>query len=775
MKRILGLLFLISFSAASFGQAVKHNYDLKKVLWKLTLTSDLKSIKGDVTNTVSLTEDTPTVEIECSELNVAKAWVNGVPAKFTNADGKLTFILPAHGKSGQTLALRCTYSGQPVNGLYFVTAQHAYPAHTPIVYSQGEGEDNHFWVPTYDLPDDKATSESYITVRQDWTAVANGALVGIARGSGTRTFHWKMDQPHATYLISVVAGPLVQVKDKWHDKPVDFYVPPGLVEEGKASFGATPQMIDVYSKLTGVNYPYAKFAQEAVPDFMFGGMENITAVTNTARTLHRKDTEPVNDSTYLVAHELAHQWFGDLITCRTWEHSWLNEGFATTLPTFLNRQWHGQDYFDMDRYRNFEGAVDTIGSRGRKDVPGEVGSVPTVTMGSVYDGGCSRILMLYHMMGEDTFWKAIHAFLTKYAYQPATTDDFFNVMHDVSGLDFTDFVKQWYHTSATPSLRAKLDGHNLVVTQLQPYYTLDLPVWVWSNGDWTKQSIHVSGQESKLDLGDLAGKPMLIDPEVWTPMELKYDIPFSPQDIAVMYAHAPNVAQKARIITFLFDTMPTPQRIGIGHTEKFQGLLTMIANHIPQEGSTYLVELSKNPDERVVNAAVVAMGNLAKDDAMAERLRDISANDKNEIVREHAMRSLLNWETDPTLARKVWTMKAFDDGYRIMALDWFSKHAPDEARDKALAVIQNSDAEYLRTEAAQVLGVVKEKAGEHRVYDALVGIAKETSYRTRVAAINALGQLGNKDAIAVLTPFTQHGPGGVRGSAQAAVDTLKKG
>ena len=774
MKPFALLAVLFAVALASHADPVKHNYDLKNVLWKLTLKGDMRTIAGDVTNTVTLTEDSPTVELECSELNVTKAWVDGKPAKFTNKNDLLTVTLPKPGKTGQTLAIRCVYNGAPVNGFYFVTTEHAYPAHTPIVYTQGEGEDNHYWLPTYDLPDDKATSESYVTVPKDWTAVANGTLQGVTSAGNAKTFHWKMRQPHSTYLISLVAGPLVQVKDKWRDKPVDFYVPPGLVEEGRASFGTTPKMIAFYSNITGVDYPYDKFAQEAVPDFMFGGMENVTAVTQTARTLHRKDTEPVNDSTYLVAHELAHQWFGDLITCRTWEHSWLNEGFATTLPVFLNREWHGQDYFDLDRYRNFEGAVDTIGSRGRKDVPGEVGSVQTVTMGSVYDGGCSRILMLYHMMGEETFWKAIHAFLTKLAFQPATTDDFFGVMHDVSGMDFTDFVKQWYHTAATPSLNAKLDGKNLVITQLQPYYTLDLPVWLWSDGDWVKKSIHVAGQTSSLDLGDLAGKPMLIDPEVWTPMELKYDIPFSPQDVAVMYAHAPNVAQKARIITFLFDTLPTAQRIGIAHTEKFQGLLAMIASHIPQDGSSFLLELTKNPDERVVNAAVLAMGNLQRDEAMAARLTQIAQNDKNEVVREHAMQSLLNWQTDPAMARKVWTMKAFDDGYRVMALDWFSKHAPDEARDKGVAAITHPDGEYLRTKAAQVLGVVKEKPGEHRVYDALISVAKETSYRTRVAAIASLGQLGNKSAIAVLTPFIQHGPGGVRGTAQAAVDQLKK-
>jgi len=774
MKRTALLIFSCALAAVAVGDPVKHNYDLKNVLWKLTIDPPRQLILGDVTNKLTLTADSSTVELSCSEINVGHAWVDGKAAEFVTKDDKLIVTLPTPGKVGDTLDVRCDYDASPVNGLYFVKRQNAFPAQTPIVYTQGEGEDNHYWLPTYDLPDDKATSESYITVATGWKAIANGAFIGMTSTESADTWHWKMAQPHSTYLISLVAGPMTKVSDDWNGIPVDFYVPPGLEEQGKASFGSTPKMIDFYSKITGVPYPYAKFSQEAVPDFMFGGMENITAVTQTARTLHLPNTEPINDSTYLVAHELAHQWFGDLITCKTWEHSWLNEGFATTLPVFLNRDWHGQDYFELDRYKNFEGAVDTIGSRGRKAVSGDVGSVPTVTMGSVYDGGCSRILMLYHMMGEETFWKAIKQFLTTYAFKNATTDDFFDVVKQVSGTDYTAFKKQWFYTSSTPSLTAKIDHSDLVITQLSPYYTLDLPVWIWNGSDWTKKSIHVDGETSKLDLGDLAGKPLLIDPEVWTPMELNYAMPFSAEDVATLYAHAPNVAQKARIINFLFDKIPQSNRIAIGHTESFQGLLQMIATHIPQAGLSYLMELTHDRDARVVNAAIVAIGNLKFNDVGMIRLQEIQSGNSNEAIREHAMQAMLNWTTTPALARKVWMMKSFDDGYRMMALDWFAKNFPDEGREKCLQFIAKSNSEAVRVKALQLLGTLKETQGSHAVFDTLVDVSKEISFRARVAAIVSLGQLGNKKAIPILKPFTIHGPGGVRGAAQASIDQLNK-
>ncbi|MDR3691426.1 MAG: M1 family metallopeptidase [Fimbriimonas sp.] len=781
--RILPVLALLATVCLAGAAEVKHNYDLKNVLWRLSFSMTDGTIAGDVTNTVTMTEDSPTVQLSCSELNITATSVNGVIATFTNNDDVLTITLPKPAHKGDTLDVRSIYTGAPVNGLYFVPASRASPAHTGMIYTQGEGEDNHYWLPTYDKPDDKATTECYVTVPPTWTAISNGKLIGEQTTGEGKVFHYKMDQPYSTYLISLVAGEYVEGKDHWHDIPVSYYVPPGLEREGKASFGNTPMMIDYYSKLTGVDYPYAKFAQDTVGDFMFGGMENVTCVTQTIRTLHALGTEPVNDSTGLVAHELAHHWFGDLITCQTWEHTWLNEGFATNLPVYLDREMHGKDAFDMDRYGSFEGAVDSIGSRNRKDVPGTVGSVPTVTMGSPYAGGCSRLLMLMHMLGEPTFWKGVHEFLEKYKFQPATTDEFFEVMSKVSKVDLAPFAKQWFHSAATPSLTVAIAGADLDITQLQPYYTLDLPVWfletpvqttLFSAPTWTKKLVHVSGADTKVKIGDLAKSPCLVDPEAWTAMELKYAAPYTTDQIMQLYKNAPNIAEKARLIDEFYKALPLPQRLIIGRTERNVALQQKLAHETTQDAIALLSEYAANPDKRVVNAAVIALGALNPDPKLKARVQAIADKDSNESVREHATQALLNWSTDDKLAQKAWKMHAFDDGYRQMALNWWAQHSADLARTTSLDVLKSPDSEPLRVTALQVLGTVKERPGEHAVYDALITVAKETSFSARRTAINSLAQLGNKAAIPVLQPFTQHGPGGIRGAASAAIATLSK-
>ncbi|MHB8635565.1 MAG: M1 family aminopeptidase [Fimbriimonadaceae bacterium] len=773
-NRLLSCFLIASLASCAWTDPVSHTYNLKNVLWKLSFSMAKGTISGDVTNTVDLTEVTDTVEFDCEELHVSKVTVNGVAAPFTTAGGKLTVTLATLGEPGQVLKVRTLYSGAPVRGLYFVPGSRAFPSKSDVIYTQGEGEDNHFWLPTYDKPDDKATTECFVTVPKGWTAISNGALLGVAHHGASDVFHWKMPLKFSTYLISLVAGPFVEGKEQWHGVPVDFYVPPGLMKEGWASFGATPKMIDLYSKLTGVNYPWPKFAQEAVGDFMFGGMENVSCVTQTIRTLHPPSTEPVRDSTYLVAHELAHHWFGDLITCRSWEHAWLNEGFATTLPMFYDRATHGQDAFDLDRYRNFEGAIDTMGMRGRKAVPGTVGSVANPNMGSIYDGGCSRIMMLYRLLGEQRFWKAIHAFLEAYKFQPATTEDFFAVVSKSSEEDLSKFVKQWYHSPATPSLTASIDGGDLVIDQLAPFYTLDLPVWVWADDSWVKKSIHVNGAESRLTLGDLATKPLLVDPEVWTPMELTYRIPFTGAQVRELYAHAPNAAQRARLVAHVFDSIPLADRIAAARTERTVGMQQIIADHLGAEGESYLLEMTMDPDQRVVNSAVAALGRLKDSPAGIARLRSLAARDPNEAVRENATQALLNNSTDSAFAARVWQMHAFDDGYRVMALSWMGKNEAAKARALALKVVAHPDSEPVRVAALNVLGVVKDAAGGHAVYDALIKVAEETSFAARTAAINALGQLGDKAAIQVLKPFTKHGPGGVEGAAQGAIDALSR-
>jgi len=227
--------------------------------------------------------------------------------------------------------------------------------------------------------------------------------------------------------------------------------------------------------------------------------------------------------------------------------------------------------------------------------------------------------------------------------------------------------------------------------------------------------------------------------------------------------------------TSCIDTLSVTQRIAIGHGETYFDLLSLIASRVGQDGSTYLLELTRNQDPRVVNAAITTLGRLKLDDASVQRLTQIASANSNETIREHATLALLNSSTDPALATSTWRKKAFDDGYRVMAIEWWGKHTPDEARAKCLRILHNPDSEPLRIAAIRVLGQVKDKADDESVFQALVKIAQETSYGARNAAIRSLAQLGNKAAISFLQPITTHAPNGIKGAATAAIEQLNKG
>ena len=281
-----------------------HEYRMVDVTWNLSFDFDQGSIEGDVVDSIIPVKDAANVIFDCFRLKVDHVLVDGKPARFEANERVLKILPPAQFKKGVKTAIHIFYSGLPEAGIYFVPAARAFPAHTPIVYSQGEMEDNRCWLPTYDDPDDKATFEGTIHVPKGWKAVSNGALVEHKEEANEDVWHWKLDKPASTYLISLVAGPYDQIMDGSDPVPVGYFVPPGLDDWGKAAFGGTDKNVQFYSKLTGYSYPWPKYTQTAVADFMFGGMENVSCTTQTINALFPPSDAPNRDATGLVAHEL---------------------------------------------------------------------------------------------------------------------------------------------------------------------------------------------------------------------------------------------------------------------------------------------------------------------------------------------------------------------------------------------------------------------------------------------------------------------------------------
>ncbi|MBV8281338.1 MAG: M1 family metallopeptidase, partial [Candidatus Eremiobacteraeota bacterium] len=304
---------------------------------------------------------------------------------------------------------------KPQQGIYFIGPDKGYPDKPYQVWTQGQDADAHYWFPCVDHPNAKATTEVTATVPSDFFVLSNGALVSTTedKTKKTKTYHWKMDVPHVTYLVSVVAGKFVGRTDKSNGVPVSWYVEPGREAEGKRSFGKTPEMVDFFGDRIGVKYPYPQYSQIAVRDFVFGGMENTTCTTQTDSTLH--DTRAALDFTSddLVAHELAHQWFGDLLTCKDWSHAWLNESFATYFDALFKEYDLGEDEFAYQRFINQDLYLKEDSEHYRRPIVTNIYTEPVELFDRhLYEKGSCVLHMLRVQLGDDLWWCAINDYVS---------------------------------------------------------------------------------------------------------------------------------------------------------------------------------------------------------------------------------------------------------------------------------------------------------------------------------------------------------------------------
>src|SRR5258707_13065529 len=336
---ILILAVITAMAAASVHlradepYARNRDYDLQHSKIALRFDVEQKKVIGDVTHTLAILRDgTPKIAFDSVGLTIQSVTVNKAPAKFESTASKLIVPLPAAAHSGDKFDVDIRYEGKPAKGLYFILPDRDYPDRPKQIWPQGESEDTRYSLPTYDYPNDRLTTETILTVPASWITVANGKLISVTDAAGgMKTWTWRESLPSSTYLITVVAGEFEEVKDSWHGIPVTYYAPRGRADRIPINYGRTPAMIDLFSKKLGVDYPWEKYAQSMVDDFVAGGMENSSATTNTSSSLKHPGLAPElpTDHDPLLSHELGHQGFGDLVTCQDWGNIWLNEGFAT--------------------------------------------------------------------------------------------------------------------------------------------------------------------------------------------------------------------------------------------------------------------------------------------------------------------------------------------------------------------------------------------------------------------------------------------------------------
>ncbi len=424
---------------------------------------------------------------------------------------------------GQTADITIGYRiSDPPDGLTWTTESAAYPGRSAQIHSQGESQSNRYWFVGHDFPNTRCTTEMTITVPRGYQAVSNGRLESVTREKMEPfdTFHWVQDKPHVAYLVTLAVGKWDVVDVGTSRLPMPVYVPVGQGERVRPVFGRTPKMVDMIARLSGEPYPWAKYAQVSVYNFAWGGMENTSATTLYETVALDKTALLDGDEEELIVHELAHQWFGDLITCKSWEHVWLNEGFATYVES-LWAQYKDSSIPSSGRgtegFKSDNAAYQACIWAWQQDViTNDIGAAPfqPAMASKEYDApddvfdreanpypkGALILHMLRAKLGDEVFFRGLREYVQKHKLQQVETFQFREAMEHAGGVSLQRFFDQWAfrplvpHVRVLPSWDSANSSLNVAFEQLQtidgynPAFNLSVPVWVRLVGksDWTK-------------------------------------------------------------------------------------------------------------------------------------------------------------------------------------------------------------------------------------------------------------------------------------------------
>jgi aminopeptidase N len=738
-RRWLSLIFVMIFLTlqvrADEPYARSRDYDLQHSKIALKFDVEQKKVIGDVTHTVTvLKDDTSKLAFDSVGLTIQSVTVNRVAAKFATTAGKLIVPLAHAAKAGEKFEVEIKYQGKTSKGAYFILPDKDYPNQPKEIWTQGESEDTRNYLPTYDYPNDRLTTETILTVPATWLTVANGKLMGVKdAGNGLKTWTWRENLPSSTYLITVVAGEFEEVKDSWRGNPVTYYAPKGRGDRLKINYGRTPQMLELFSKKLGVDYAWEKYAQVMVDDFVAGGMENSSATTNTSSSLVNPALAPEYPTGQdgLISHELGHQWFGDLVTCKDWGNIWLNEGFATFMEYLWMENYFPKEQSEYERWTSVREWFEQ-GNLWAKPIVRHDFDDSSEFDGNAYGKGGLVLYMLRHQLGDDTFYRGLRHYLEVNRGKNVVTADLVKAIEEETHSNVDQFFTQWVYGAGAP----KFDS-SYVYDDAKHQVTLKV-----------KQTQKIEGRVGLFRIPT--------DVEITTAAGVK-DYPITVSKAEEAFALPADSAP----VMVLFDKGGHILKSAEFHKETKEWLYQVKNASEYADRADAVEALAKLKDDAEADAALSealqhdkAWGVRATAaDALAERKSPTNAkllleglNAANEPwLRSRIVNALGNFKDNVEVAAKLEAMAKDDKSFRARgaALQALGKlKAPNALATLTAAVASDSPDDFLRNAALRAMGPL----GDDKAVPTLqqwVAVGKRVE--TRQAAVSSLARLQKDD------------------------------
>lgn len=779
-------------------------------------------------------DDIRSLTLDAVSLQIDSITIGDVAQPFDYDGEHITIHLTSDTGANQPFALAIAYHVEtPQRGIYFIAPDEHYPNKPTQVWTQGEDEDSRFWFPCFDYPGQLASSEINVRVPENLMAISNGELRSVEKEGDTKIYRWYQEDVHPTYLMTLAIGDFAELQDDWHGKPVTYYVEKDREVDARRTMGKTPRMMDFLSQAYGYPYPYPKYAQVCVDDFIFGGMENTSTTLLTDRCLIDERAALDNrNAESLVVHELAHQWFGDLVVIKHWSHAWVKEGMASYSEVMWTEHEYGSDaaaYYRLNEARSYIGE-DT--SRYRRPMVTHVyREAIELYDRHIYEKGACVYHMIRAELGDDLFERAMHTFVQDNAHRTVETIDLLRAIEKATGRNLQFLFDQYVFRGGYPdyTVRYQWDGDSnlakvtVIQTQVKDgangnnsdRFDLKIPIGFGycSSADAESESaetaprgidvkpftvrIHEREQSFYFPLTE---KPQFISFDAqnhhlktvtleYPVPELKAQLAHDPDPISRIYA-AKALAKKGGLEAIAPLTESLTRDPFWGVRAEVAGQLASIKLDQAFDG---LIRGLEDAEPRVRRAVVQALAKI-KTRASYKALKAVAEDgDASYYVEASAIKGLgavaASNLSDGNGKEEKKALKLFrailderagwNEVVRSGAIAGLSEmKTSTEALDLVLEYTVAGTPQPLRLAAIRALGAIssgQEPSSLDRILHRFDELTGETFFLTQVAVVAALGQMETQKAIAPLQALANQSPDGrVRRRAEEAIQKVRQ-
>lgn len=755
-----------------------RHYDIVSLTMVLKPDFETKSLSAQVTYKVKALTDQrcpESITLEQRELNIQRVHSQGQDLKFGVTDETLS-VFGLQDKDGHA-EFTVEYSSVPRWCLFYVGPDASFPEKSQQLWSLCQDENARYWFPCLDHPSWRFAVDMTVEVPAHMMALSNGRLAQDEVSGDTRRMQWQFDKPLPPYLLTLVVGEFVVIEDQWKDIPVRFLAPPEREHWARLSLSKTTKMIDFLSNWTGVDYPWSRYDQIVVYDYHFGGMEHTTATTLTELTLRDERALLDSSSESLVSHELAHQWFGNLVTCREWAHGWLNEGFATYSENLWMEHEHGHD---EARYHMLSKVLsgylgEASGRYVRPIVDRQYHQAIDLFDAHLYEKGACVLHALRGWLGDEGFQKTVRHYLAKHRGQTVHTIDLMRAVSEATGVCADGFFMQWVFSAGHVSLESNIqwdDDNQLLTLSLKQNqdqkehlhaYRLKLDLHLKVGDEWQERRLDMQSRQQNF-VFSLPEKPSVVSLDPGAHLLGTLSQKASSSWLISQLQHDRSVVGRARAARALakhrshasFEALKTAL-----NSDSFWGVqaeaATALGKHRSSKARAALVSALKLEHPKARKAVVVALGEFVKEPDAAAALREVLDGDASYFVEAAAAKSLgkiglsedLSDMLELLLDRDSW-----HDVVRAGVIEGLGHLGLVE--DCLHTVIAYSGYGHSLDVRRAAIGALTSFAStsftgpRQRIIEHLIRLSYDREFRVQISAAKALGKLGAGQAVGPL-------------------------